>query len=79
MTKQIRAPSEEELDKAEASMAKEGTDNTICQILRDIYALSKDYAVKRKCIEATVYAKRMDSALRKKDSSYDAGWWGERE
>jgi hypothetical protein len=79
MTKQIRAPSEEDLDKAEKEMTKDGIDNTICQILRDIYALSKDYAIQRKCIEATVYAKRMDSALRKKDVFYDAGWWGERE
>jgi hypothetical protein len=48
---------------------------TICEVLREIYWGTEDLEVRRRVIEATDMAKKMDIKLREYSGKWDKGWW----
>lgn len=62
-------------EKAEEWMHDTYPLRTICNVLREIYAMSGDQLIRQKCCEAIWMAKNMNKRLRHYKNDWDNGLW----
>jgi hypothetical protein len=61
---------------ADSYLAKYADVRTLCNVIRDIFALTQDERIKDLCREAVLMGKRLDDEIRRAGKpDYDKGMW----